>query len=68
MKRGYQCDSCFGFSNGKCEGPPWKCPGCNRETCECCFWKYMHCYKCSFDKTDQELITQTNLKGYDFDA
>lgn len=44
----------------------WNCPSCDKEICENCFDRYAHCYECSKEKSDKELILAASNEGWDF--
>lgn len=45
----------------------WDCPGCGKEICDCCGWRYGFCRPCCEGKTDEELRLAANATGnFDF--
>lgn len=68
MKKGYQCESCGGFTEiiGSKEDIPWSCPVCGKEACSHCFFKYATHEKCCEGKTDAELVELADNKGFNF--
>jgi len=74
VKKGYLCDSCGKFTEGNgtddlrfSEDKPWSCPVCGKEACSKCYWKYGTHKKCCEGKTNAELSTIANSKGFDFE-
>lgn len=64
-RAGYQCEGCKGFT--RIRSYIWDCPGCEKECCDSCAWRYGHCKSCSAGKTDEQLHLAANFKGADFD-
>lgn len=63
MKHVWLCESCLATHDERCS--MWDCPGCEKEVCDSCFDRYLHCKTCASGKTDQELA---EIVGMEEDA
>jgi hypothetical protein len=65
----YQAWICANCARGqRFRSNVWDCPGCGREICDDCGWRYAHCRPCSEGKTDEQLRLAANADGqFDFE-
>jgi hypothetical protein len=65
----YQAWICEGCEHGqRFRSNVWDCPGCQREICDSCGWRYGHCRPCAEGKSDEQLRLAANANGqFDFE-
>lgn len=56
----WQCETCKNTHNARCS--IWNCPGCEKEVCDSCFDRYMHCKSCSSGISDGELAKAAEME------